>query len=158
MLAWVAFSDQWSLGHKVTFDGINRRIIVAPGIDNIDVKADIYSSWKEWMQLYDNAKYLPAIRTIGGDPLGGGVFAGDLYFLINNWRVSVSQLVNVTGALFSDDEGSPYVIGPGGGIISTVSNLTQTALSTQNVVTGDVGQVWTDPRALTVPKFIALKD
>jgi len=158
MLIWGAFGDQWALNHKVTFDGPNRRIIVAPGVTDISVKVDIYSSWKEWMQLYDNAKYLPAIRTIGGDPLGGGVFAGDLYFLQNDWRVSVNELVNVTGALFSDDGGSPYVIGAGGGVISTVSNLTQTALSTQNVVTGDISTVWADSRALTVPKFIALKD
>ena len=141
MLLWASFGDLWALGHKVDFDGPNRRIIVAPGVSSIDVKADIYSSWKEWLQLYDNAKYLPAIRTIGGDPLGGGVFAGDLYFLQNNWRVQVSELVNVTGALFSDDGGSPYVIGEGGGVISTVSNLTQTALSTQNVVTGDLSTV-----------------
>jgi hypothetical protein len=155
---WVAFGDIWALDEKVSFDGVARRIVVHAGAGTVSVKDDIYSAWKRWMQLYDNAKYLPAIRTIGGDPLGGGVFAGDLYFLQNDWRVSVNELVNVTGALFSDDGGSPYVIGAGGGVISTVSNLTQTALSTQNVVTGDISTVWADSRALTVPKFIALKD
>jgi hypothetical protein len=108
--------------------------------------------------LDDHTKFLPAFRSIGGDPLGGGLFAGDLYFLTNGWQVVIDHSVTVNGVLYHDDSIPVFVIEPGGGVTSTVSNLTQTAVSQQNVVTGDISSVWTDSRALTVPKFIALKD
>jgi hypothetical protein len=126
MILWAAFSDQWQLGQKVTFDGINKKIYVAPSVSSISVKADIYSSWKEWMQLYDNSKFLPAIRTIGGDNVGSGQYAGDIYFLVNGWQIVLDHLVEVQGTLYHDDAISPYVIQSGGGVISTVSNLSYT--------------------------------
>ena len=125
MLLWATYENQWKLNHKVTFDGLNKRIYVAPSVSTLDVKADLYSSWKEWMQLYDNAKFLPAFRTIGGDSVGGGQFAGDLYFLMNGWQIVVDHLVNINGILYHDDPISPYVIEAGGGVIATVSNLAQ---------------------------------
>lgn len=40
---------------------------------------------------------------------GGGVFTGDVYFLINGWRLSVNlQNVRVTGVLYSDDFDTAY--------------------------------------------------
>lgn len=131
MLLWSAFGDEWALNHKVSFDGVNRTITVAPSVSQIDVKVDLYSSWKEWLRLYDNAKFLPAMRSIGGDPIGGGVFAGDLYFLQNGWRVVVNHLVSLRGSLFTEEGASPYIIGEGGGVISTVSNLA-TAVSAES--------------------------
>lgn len=109
---------------RCTFDGLNRQIIVNPLETNIDVRRDIYSAWKEWVQVRDNAKFLPAVRVIGGDPVGGGLLAGDIYFLMNGWRVVVDHEVSVTGTLYNDQEGqSPFLILPGGGVTSTVSNL-----------------------------------
>ena len=104
--AWAFWGDQWELNHKVTIDGVRRLFIVGPDVTEIDIKADIYSPWKEWSLLYDNAKFVPAIRTIGGDPapLGSGLFAGDLYFLLNNWQVEVNETGKTgTGILFHDD-------------------------------------------------------
>ena len=104
--AWAFWGDQWELNHKVTIDGARRLFIVGPDVTDIDIKEDIYSPWKEWSLLYDNAKFLPAIRTIGGDPapLGSGLFAGDLYFLLNNWQVEVNEAGKTgTGILFHDD-------------------------------------------------------
>jgi hypothetical protein len=123
MLIWAAYGEQWAVNHKVTFDGVNRKIIVSPYVDSIDVKANIYSDWKEWVRLYDNSKFLPAIRTIGGDPVGGGLFAGDIYFLINGWKVEVASNLTVNGILYDDSGGSPYIILPGGSVRATVSNL-----------------------------------
>lgn len=121
---WGAFGEQWSRNHKVDFDGYRRRITISEQVSNIDIKTDIYSDWKEWVQLYDNAKYLPAIRTIGGDPVGGGLFAGDLYFLINGWRIEVNKPVQVNGILYNDEEGvSPYIVFGEGSVIASVSNL-----------------------------------
>jgi hypothetical protein len=123
MLLWAGFSQQWGLGHKVDFDGASRRIRIAPGVTQLDVKADLYSSWKEWLQLYDNAKFLPAFRTIGGDPVGGGKYAGDIYFLMNGWQIEIDQNVEIVGTLYHDDGINPYVVNEGGGVTATVSSL-----------------------------------
>jgi hypothetical protein len=58
--------------------------------------------------------------------------------LLNGWQVVIDHPVAVNGVLYHDDSIPVFVIEPGGGVTSTVSNLTQTAVSTQNVVTGDV--------------------
>lgn len=114
----------WLLYHKVIFDGENKLIYIADEVTALTVKNDFYSSWKEWVQLRDNAKFLPAFRTIGGDPVGGGQYAGDIYFLINDWQIIVEQNVKVTGILYHDNASlEPFIIMPGGGITSTVSNL-----------------------------------
>jgi hypothetical protein len=123
MLLWGAYGEQWALNHKVTFDGVNKRIIVGSLVNSIDVKSNIYSDWKEWVRLYDNSKFLPAIRTIGGDPVGGGLFAGDIYFLINGWKVEVSSELSINGILYDDSGSSPYIIQQGGSVRATVSNL-----------------------------------
>ncbi len=123
MLLWAAFGEQWNLNQKVNFDGVNKKIYVAPSVSLIDVKVDIYSQWKKWTQLYDNSKFLPAVRTIGGDPTGDGKFAGDMYFLMNGWQIVVDHMVNVEGILYHDDPISPYLIEQGGGLIATVSSL-----------------------------------
>tara|TARA_R110000772_G_scaffold107301_2_gene209604 strand:+ start:5562 stop:6083 length:522 start_codon:yes stop_codon:yes gene_type:complete len=121
---------------KVAFDGLNKRIIVHEGITDIDVKQDIYSNWKEWMQVRDNAKYLPAIRTTGGDPTSGGQFTGDTYFLINDWQIVINQLVQLNGILYHDNPAlSPYIINSGGGVIATVSSLSQSVSTSSGALT-----------------------
>lgn len=123
---------------KVAFDGPNKRIIIHEGITNIDVKQDIYSNWKEWMQVRDNAKYLPAIRTTGGDPVPGNQFTGDTYFLINDWQIVVNQLVKVTGILYHDNPAlEPFIVNSGGGVISTVSNLAQSVTTSDGALTAE---------------------
>lgn len=136
LLHWAAFGDQWSKNHKVTFDGVNRLIIVSEFVTEIDIKTDIYSDWKEWVQLYDNSKFLPAVRTIGGDPVGAGLFAGDIYFLINDWKVLVSNKLNVNGILYDNNPGeSPYIIQPGAGVIASVSNLAYAVSTLSETIT-----------------------
>lgn len=110
--------------HKVTFDGDNKRIIINPDETEIYVKNDIYSNWKEWTQVRENAKYLDAIRTTGGDPVGGGLYAGDIYFTVNGWKVVVNEQVIVNGIIYDDTPGvSPFIVSPGGGVRNVVSNL-----------------------------------
>jgi len=102
--------DLWQLYQKVTFDGANRIIRVNPDVTQLDIKTDIYSDWKDWVNSKDdNAVWLPAIRTIGGDPTVEGQFAGDIYFLINDWKLYIDLTkVKVTGVLFSDDYEAAY--------------------------------------------------
>lgn len=123
-MSWLYFQEDWALEHKVTFDGVEKKIYLSPNVTSFSVKDDIYSAWKEWVRIRDNAKYLPALRTIGGDPVGGGQYAGDIYFLINDWQIVVDHTVKVTGILYHDNPSlDPYVVLPGGGVTSTVSNL-----------------------------------
>lgn len=123
MIYWSSWQQDWLLYHKAIFDGINRIIYIAPNTSSLSVKIDLYSSWKEWITLRDNAKFLPAFRTIGGDPLGDGKYAGDMYFLMNNWQIYIDQNIKVDGILYHDNGIDPYVILPGGGVTSTVSSL-----------------------------------
>jgi len=124
---YYGFWDEWQLYHKVTFDGPNRLIIVNPYETEIDVKIDIYSAWKRWVQLYDYAKFEPALRNIGGDSIGSGLFAGDLYFTINNWQVYINHSVNVNGVIFSDDYDTPFLYPSGTSLVTNrVSQLVQT--------------------------------
>jgi len=104
------FWDLWTLYHKVTFDGENRIIRVNDGVTDLDIQTDIYSDWKEWVKsMPDNATWLPAIRTVGGDATVEGQKAGDIYFLINNWKLYIDLTkVKVTGVLFSDNFDSAY--------------------------------------------------
>jgi hypothetical protein len=127
-MIWHQWAEDWELYHKVTFDGPSRSIIINDNETDISVQADIYSAWKRWVKIRDHSRYLSAIRVIGGDPTVGNLLAGDIYFLINNWQVIVKNRVNVSGVLYHDDGIDPYVVEPGGGVISTVSNLVQTVV------------------------------
>lgn len=114
-------------GHqRVIFDGENKLIYIDPDTEVIDIRSDVYSNWKEWVQVRDNAKYEPAMRTTGGDPISGGINTGDIYFLINDWRIVVDHNLDIYGAIYSDNYASPYVREPGTNIvINRVSNLVQ---------------------------------
>jgi hypothetical protein len=148
--------DVWELYHKVTFDGENRLIIVNPDVTELDVKIDIYSDWKEWIQTYDYAKFPPAIRTTGGDPIGGGEFTGDVYFLINDWRLLIGQSLNIDGVIYSDDYPSPFVQVSGTQIVTNkVSSLVQTVTTGGSGVAPTAQEnadaVWEKSIAVTQP-------
>jgi hypothetical protein len=95
--------------HKVVFDGANKRITVNPGVADLDIRSDVYSAWKEWARILENGKFAAALRTIGGDPTIAGQRAGDIYFLINGWKLVIDLTqTRVNGALFSDDYDTAY--------------------------------------------------
>jgi hypothetical protein len=104
------FWDEWKLYHKVTFDGIRKLVIINFNESLIDIREDVYSSWKEWVQLNDNAKFEPAFRAIGGDSIGGSDKAGDIYFTINGWRIYCDHSIDINGVIFSDDFPSPFLV------------------------------------------------
>ena len=95
---------------NVTFDGPNYLIIVDNGITELDVQAELYSDWKEWVQVGDNFKYFSAFRTVGGDPAGGGKYLGDFYFIQNQagvgWQIrpyEADHSLVLTGNLYAED-------------------------------------------------------
>lgn len=93
----------------VTIDTAAKRII----LDSASVTAkSLYVAWVDWVAASDNAKYLPAFRTAGGDDLGGGLSIPPYYFLLNGWRVrpmEANQTLVIDGNLFVDGGGDPIV-------------------------------------------------
>ena len=141
---------------KVTFDGVNRRIYLNTQYNVFNIKIDVYSAAKRWLQRGENLKYPAPLRSIGGDPLVGGLYAGDIYFLINDWRIVVNHQVTIQGTLYNDNTAvNPYIINAGGGVIATVSNLSYsyntvgavvpTAEEVANTVWGKAASAITDP-------------
>lgn len=80
---------------KVTFDGPNRLIIIDSGETDLDAEIDLYSDWKEWVLLSDNAKFFPAFRTVAGDPVSPTKSLSGHFFIQNQvqpdggvgWRI-----------------------------------------------------------------------
>jgi len=181
-LIWGAWSPDWALYNKVDFDGVNKIIYVNPEVTELDIRFDVYSAWVDWVILRDNAKFQPAIRVTGYDPIGGGQYTGDTYFLTNGWKLSVDlSKVRVTGVLYSDDYPTAYYTpnlfaqfpATVATVVNTVnvgaSNVTAAelwaynnrSLSVAPPTSAEVANtVWTHPfvaKLLTVAKYLGLK-
>lgn len=96
----------------ITFDGPNRIITLSAGQTVVQV-SEIYSRWKDWIRLSDNAKYLDAFRAVGGDPLGGGVYSTINVFIRNDygWRIRPPEQdidIALVGNLYPEDPNLPW--------------------------------------------------
>ena len=128
---------------SVSFDGVAKVIsITTPpdvdGVVTVDVKVDLYSAWKEWALTGDNAKYLQAMRAVGGDQISATQSLGATFFLMNDWRVrpyEASHRLVLSGNLYTDPAGSSPVINTLGAynvvIEYAVSNLVDSVNSAQ---------------------------
>lgn len=146
----ISFWDDFLDPLKVTFDGENKLIYINDYYSTINVKIDVYSAFKRWLKRRQNTSFPIALRSIGGDVVGGGLYAGDIYFLTNNYQIVINHPVAVSGVLYSDNVNlSTYIIQSGGGVTSTVSNLAyayNTIGATVPTATDIANQVWsTDP-------------
>ena len=115
--AALQFGERFADPHPVTFDGVNRLIIVNPGVTTLNFGADVFSPWKRWMQERSNSGFAQALRSVGGDPLPGDVRLGATYFLLNGWRMRTwegDHRLTVVGNAYTE-EGEPV-------FINTVSN------------------------------------
>ncbi len=123
----------------ITFDGPNKIISYDDAGTLVSVEArDLYSRWKDWVAL-GNANFPPAFRTIGGDPLGGSVQAGDYYFLNNadGWRLRPKEADHelvIAGNLYGENPALPVFAAT----VGTFNVLVQRSLSslTQTVAVG----------------------
>lgn len=102
----------------VVFDGDNL-LILLPEVGEYDAKVDLYSDWKEWVQLADNAKYPPAFDTTGGDPIDPTTSIDAFYFLRNDlgWRIKAAEQsgdVTIQGNVFPRDFNLPSFLAPDG--------------------------------------------
>ncbi len=137
MSDWYYYQDHWQMYHKVTFDGPNKLILVNEGVTELDVRQDLYSDWKEWFDHQNpdglvNAKYLYAMRAVGGDALPGDQVLGSTFFLSNGWRIkpySGSYTLVVRGNLYTDEGDFPFIDADGNlnniKVISVVSTLVE---------------------------------
>lgn len=142
MLAWAASGTEWTLNEKVSFNGVTKRITVNSGVTTLDIRDDVYSAWVRWVELDDNARFRLAMRVSGFDPIPGG-FTGATYFMINGWKLEYdANVVAIAGVLYSDDYATPYWSSADDPIYpATVSSLVNTAVSTQNIVSGSVESI-----------------
>ena len=136
-----------------TFNGVSKLIILDSGTTSFAV-TDLYSRWKEWVILSDNAKFLPAFSSsLGGNALGGGAFLGQYYFIQNGWEVrpqEASHTLTVSGNLFpipeSADTFAPTLGSFNVQIVQQVSSLTQQVVSGSGLSTAQSNQLdelWT---------------
>jgi hypothetical protein len=102
----------------VSFDGVNK-IIELPSTGSFDAEIDLYSDWKEWVLLSDNAKFLPAFDTTGGDDIGLGQEISPYFFLRTDlgWKIKAPEQdgdVVVQGNLFPRVSGQSLFLPPTG--------------------------------------------
>jgi hypothetical protein len=124
-----------------TFNGSLKLFICDIGTTFIDV-AELYSAWKEWVQSGQGINYLPAFEAIGGQPLPGGLFAGQTYFLINNWKIKPQEAnhsLTILGNLYTSD-GSPTTVSVAGYTIEINLNTSSQAqgISGSTLTTDDI--------------------
>lgn len=79
-----------------TFDGVNLIITLDPVVDGVltvNIIDDIYEPWKDWVKTGDNAKYIPAFRSDGGNPLTDTINQGSYIFQNNEegWRIKPAE-------------------------------------------------------------------
>ena len=101
---------------SVNFDGINK-VISLPNTGSYDTEINLYSEWKEWIALSDNAKFLPAFDTTGGDDIGTGQEIAPYFFLRTDlgWRIQAPEQdgdVVIQGNLFPRVSGQSLFLPP----------------------------------------------
>ncbi|HAW05868.1 MAG TPA: hypothetical protein DCW83_14370 [Saprospirales bacterium] len=141
--------DLWQQYHKVTFDGVNKLILVNEGVTTLDVQTEVYSDWKEWAKLRsDNIVWSQAISTVGGDPITSETFVGDTYFLENGWRIqpwgsTAGYILDVIGNIYTREPGqNPVNPTPNVSVTLTRSNITETSLVGGTTTTTRLEEIW----------------
>lgn len=147
---WQWDPDQYP-NQKVAFDAFKKIIYVNEGVTELDVKADIYSAWKEW---YINSPEYPyasaseeAISAIGGEPLTDVLNVGSTFFLENGWRIQPfpqpnAYLLTVNGNLYTRETGeNPFLFASGANIIITRSNLVDQLVASTSITEADFAAI-----------------
>ena len=153
------FWTEWLDQEKVGFEGATKRITVNPGVTSLDIREDVWSAYVRWNDMQNRGydRWGIVMERTGLDPIPGGQ-TGDLYFLVNGWRLLVDlSMVAVSGVLYSRDFNTAYYTVEGvAQFPATVSALVNTVTVPTNIVTGDLdavpAAVWAEPgRGLTEP-------
>jgi len=123
------------------FDGPGRLIILEASDGNLVEAQDIYSRWKDWVLGGTGAQYPNVFTTVGGDPLGGGLFAGAYFFLntADGWLIrprEVDHNLVINGNLYPLVANAPMFASTLGSF--QVFIRLQTSSLTQALTTGGV--------------------
>jgi hypothetical protein len=117
----------WYGPQSVTFDGENRIIYVNQDVTSLNVQADLYSNWKEWVRWEGNSTYAPAFTAIGGDPISATDSLGITYFLENGWRIKPYEgdyVLTIVGNIYTRESGQNPILPTSGVSVSlTRSNI-----------------------------------
>lgn len=103
----------------LNFDGPARRIVLSAGTTALSVR-DLWSRWVDWQAQDDHAKFLPALATIGGEPIdaAAGTRIPVYAFLRNGWRIRPQEASHTLtvgdGIVLVEGGGDPFVNPPGG--------------------------------------------
>ncbi len=125
----------------VTFDGPNKHIVVLPGVTELNVMTDVYSEWKRWVVLEDNANWLPAFNAFGGDPTVAGQFSPRYFFLLNGWQIAIDGTTNpnvdVAINLYVDSETTnqnPFILSNSASVSNLRSDVGVVASDLQDIL------------------------
>ena len=118
---------------SITFDGPGRIIQLGDGQTAVSAQ-EIYEAWKDWV-FAGNAQFPQAFRSIGGDPLGGGLAAGSYFFLNNadGWRIrpeAVDHELVLSGNLFGENTGLAVFL-PALGDVQVLIRMVTSSLTQQ---------------------------
>jgi len=112
---------------------------------------DCYSRWKDWANTLGSWADF-AFLAVGGDALGGGVLAGDYYFLQNGWTIvpqDASHTLLVSGNIYPATPGAQMFGTRAGRTIQVQlsrSSLTQTIAVGSGVLPTDITAIATASR------------
>lgn len=121
-----------------TYNGATKKIILSAGTTAVSV-VDMWSRYVDWLAIADNSKYLPAMRTVGGDPVSATQNLGITFFLTNGWRIvpqSADHRLVITGNLYTDPFGGSVAdVVPGYSVVveAAVSNLVDSSVARLDV-------------------------
>jgi len=107
----------------ITFNGASKLIT----LDTVtsETVSNLYSRWKDWVRVSDNAKFLPAFSEVGGEDLGGGLQSGINIFLRNDlgWRIKPPEMdivITISGNLYPNSPAIDSFIPTTGGFDTIV--------------------------------------
>jgi uncharacterized SAM-binding protein YcdF (DUF218 family) len=101
------------------FDGVTKVITITA--QTVMSVRDVYSRWADWLSTSDNAKYLPAFSTLGGDVIDpiAGTTVPIYAFLINGWKIRPQE----SSHTLSVNDGILLVQGGGDPFLNTLGNF-----------------------------------
>lgn len=144
-----------------TFLGESKLIVLQSGSSSFTAQ-DVYSRWKDWVQTGSNSKFLPAFRSVGGDPIGVSSSVSPYIFLNNTdgWRIRPSENdaeVSIVGNIYPENSALPTFVPTLGDFTVTmqlersVASISSIAETSQTTVQGAMtAQGYTSTRAAKI--------
>lgn len=123
-----------------TFYGAARIIQVEDIGDHDFTAQEVYSRWKDWVQIGDNSKFEVAFRSVAGDPISASQAISPYVFLNTpaGWRIRAhdgDHEMHVTGNLYSEDPLLSMFVSPLDGATVTIT-IDRSSASITTIVSG----------------------